>query len=93
MGCDFGFGDDYERCSDLIDEYQFLLDLEENEKMSDKKLEKHNKTKEDIKGKIRTMLEEINQKANGVSQIDRLQKLNEKYQTLLTEDSKIKNYN
>jgi len=39
------------------------------------------------------MLEEINQKANGVSQIDRLQKLNEKYQTLLTEDSKIKNYN
>ena len=93
MGCDFSLGDEYERCGDLIDEYQFLLDLEENEKMSDKKLEKHNKEKEDIKGKIRTMLETINQKANGVSQIDRLQKLNEKYQILLTEDSKIKNYN
>ena len=93
MGCDFSLGDEYERCGDLIDEYQFLLDLEENEKMSDKKLEKHNKEKEGIKGKIRTMLETINQKANGVSQFDRLQKLNEKYQILLTEDSKIKNYN
>ena len=33
------------------------------------------------------MLELINQKANGISQIDKLQKLNQKYQILLTEES------
>ena len=93
MGCGIYFSDDYEKCSILIDEYQYLLDLEENTKLSDKKLEKHNQTKEELKLKIKLLLEEINQKATGIAQIDKLQRLNEKFQGLLTEESKIRNYN
>ena len=67
--------------------------MEENSKIPDKKLEKHNQTKEDLKLKIKVLLEEINEKATGIAQIDKLQRLNEKYQDLLTEESKIRNYN
>ncbi len=93
MGCDIGFGDEFEKCDNLINEYQYLLDLEETEKYTAKKLEKHNEVKERIKDKIRKALESINNYATGFSQIDRLQRLNEKYQSLLTEESKIKNDN
>ena len=92
MGCDFSFGDDYEKCGILIDEYQYLLEIEEDRKLSDKKLEKLRQSKDDIKSKIRKLLVSINDKAYGISQIDKLQKLNEKYQNLLTEESKIKSY-
>ena len=92
MGCDFSFGDDYEKCGILIDEYQYLLEIEEDRKLSDKKLEKLRQSKDDIKSKIRKLLVSINDKAYGISQIDKLQRLNEKYQNLLTEESKIKNY-
>ena len=92
MGCDFSFGDDFEKCGILIDEYQYLLEIEEDRKLTDKKLEKHNQAKDDIKSKIRKLLISINDKAYGISQIDKLQRLNEKYQNLLTEESKIKNY-
>lgn len=91
MGCDFNFGDDYERCGLLIEEYQYMLELEDNKKISDKKLEKHNQSKQNIKNKIRNLLETINNKATGISQIDKLQRLNEKYQSLMTEESKIIN--
>ena len=92
MGCDFSFGDDYEKCGILIEEYQYLLEIEEERKLSDKKLEKLRQSKDDIKSKIRKLLVSINDKAYGISQIDKLQKLNEKYQNLLTEESKIKSY-
>ena len=92
MGCDFSFGDDYEKCGILIDEYQYLLEIEEDRKLTDKKLEKLRQSKDDIKSKIRKLLVSINDKAYGISQIDKLQKLNEKYQNLLTEESKIKSY-
>jgi hypothetical protein len=35
------------------------------------------------------MLESINNKAIGLAQVDKLQKLNQKYQILLTEESKM----
>ena len=92
MGCDFSFGDDYEKCGILIDEYQYLLEIEEDRKLTDKKLEKLRQSKDDITSKIRKLLVSINDKAYGISQIDKLQKLNEKYQNLLTEESKIKSY-
>ena len=92
MGCDFSFGDEYEKCGILIDEYQYLLEIEEDRKLTDKKLEKLRQSKDDIKSKIRKLLVSINDKAYGISQIDKLQKLNEKYQNLLTEESKIKSY-
>ena len=92
MGCDFSFGDDYEKCGILIEEYQYLLEIEEERKLSDKKLEKLRQSKDDIKSKIRKLLVSINDKEYGISQIDKLQKLNEKYQNLLTEESKIKSY-
>ena len=92
MGCDFSFGDDYEKCGILIEEYQYLLEIEEERKLTDKKLEKLRQSKDDIKSKIRKLLISINDKAYGISQIDKLQKLNEKYQNLLTEESKIKSY-
>ena len=92
MGCDFSFGDDYEKCGILIEEYQYLLEIEEERKLSDKKLEKLRQSKDDIKSKIRKLLVSINDKAYGISQIDKLRGLNEKYQNLLTEESKIKSY-
>ncbi len=91
MGCGFGANDDYEKCRDLIDEYTYLLEIEEENKFSDKKLEKHNKEKEDIKEQIKELLETINNNAKTLSEIEGLQKLNEKFQSLLTNESKIKN--
>ena len=91
MGCGFGFGDDCDECENLIDEYQYLLELEEDMKVKESKKEKHNQMKDIIKKKIRDLLIKINENATGIFEIDKLQKLNEKYQDLLTEDSKIKN--
>jgi hypothetical protein len=90
MGCGFNFGDDYQRCEILIDELEYLLELEVGMKVTKDKLEKHNQDKEDINMKIKDLLEIINQKASGIFEINRLQKLNEKYQNLLFEESKIK---
>lgn len=91
MGCNFGFGDDYDECENLIDEYQYLLELEEDLQVKESKKEKHNLKKDIIKTKIRNLLIKINENATGVLEIDKLQRLNEKYQDLLIEDSKIKN--
>ena len=60
MGCDFSFGDDYERCQILIDEYEYLFELESNMKVNEKNIDKHNQTKDDVKNKIRNLLEKIN---------------------------------
>ena len=89
MGCDLDFGDDFEKCQLLIDEYEDILCKEHVEKLNDKKEQKNTQEKEDLKKNIREMLETINNKATGVAQIDKLQKLNEKYQILLTEESKM----
>ena len=89
MGCDLEFGDDFEKCQFLIDEYEDILCKEHTEKINDKKEQKNNQEKEELKKNIRDMLEAINNKAIGIAQIDKLQKLNEKYQILLTEESKM----
>ena len=90
MGCDLGFGDDFEKCQFLIDEYEDLLGLEQTGKIKDKDDKKHEQEKDDLKQQIREMLENINNKATGIAQVDKLQKLNEKYQILLTEESKVR---
>ena len=89
MVCDLEFGDDFEKCQFLIDEYEDILCKEHTEKINDKKEQKNNQEKEELKKNIRDMLETINNKAIGIAQIDKLQKLNEKYQILLTEESKM----
>ena len=85
MGCELDYGDDFEKCQCLIEEFEDLLCKEQTEKMNNKK----DKEKEELKKNIREMLETINNKANGLSQVDKLQKLNQKYQILLTEESKL----
>ena len=87
MECELDFGDDFEKCELLIDEYEDILYKGKTEKLDENKKEKNKEEIEELKGKIRDMLELINQKANGISQIDKLQKLNQKYQILLTEES------
>jgi len=89
MGCELDYGDDFERCQLLIDEYEDILCREHTEKLNDKKDQKRSQEKEDLKKSIREMLETINNKAIGISQVDKLQKLNQKYQILLTEESKM----
>lgn len=89
MGCQLDFGDDFEKCQILIDEYEDLLCKEQSEKIWNKKDSKINQEKEDLKKNIREMLESINNKAIGLAQVDKLQKLNQKYQILLTEESKM----
>ena len=91
MGCNFHVDDDYERCEDLIEEYKYLLDKEDNRKVNKIKKEEHNKEKENLRAKIKNLLEKINEKAEEIAEINQLQRLNQKYQILLTEDSKMQN--
>ena len=89
MGCEFDYGDDFEKCQLLIDEYEDILCKEHTEKLNAKKEQKFTQEKEDLKKSIREMLESINNKAIGIAQVDKLQQLNQKYQILLTEESKM----
>ena len=45
MGCDLAFGDDFEKCQLLIDEYEDLLGLEQTGKIKDKDDKKHEQEK------------------------------------------------
>ena len=91
MGCSFELGDDFEKCQYLIDEFEEILTNEKIEKVDKKNKNKnkinYEKEKEDLKLKIKEMLETINNNLEGVAQIDKLQHLNERYQTLLTDES------
>ena len=89
MGCNFELGDDFEKCEYLIDEYEDLLIEEQAQKKKKNLITKNDKDKEDLKFKIKEMLEYINKNVDNLTQIDKLQRLNEKYQVLLAEDSKI----
>ena len=89
MGCNFELGDDFEKCQYLIDEYEDLLIEEQAQKKKKNLIKKNDKDKEDLKFKIKEILEYINKNVDNLSQIDKLQRLNEKYQVLLAEDSKI----
>ena len=89
MGCNFELGDDFEKCEYLIDEYEDLLIEEQAQKKKKSLIKKNEKDKEDLKFKIKEMLEYINKNVDNLAQIDKLQRLNEKYQVLLAEDSKI----
>ena len=89
MGCNFELGDDFEKCEYLIDEYEDLLIEEQAPKKKKNLIKKNDKDKEDLKIKIKEMLEYINKNVDNLAQIDKLQRLNEKYQVLLAEDSKI----
>ena len=89
MGCSFDLSDDFEKCQLLLAELEDLLDSEQTDKLKYKKNEKHQKEKEELKIKIKTKLEYINDNLEGVAQIDKLQKLNRKFQNLLAEESKM----
>ena len=89
MGCNFELGDDFEKCEYLIDEYEDLLIEEQAQKKKKNLIKKNDKDKEDLKFKIKEMLEYINKNVDNLAQIDKLQRLNEKYQVLLAEESKI----
>ena len=89
MGCNFELGDDFEKCQYLIDEYEDLLIEEQAQKKKKNLIKKNDKDKEDLKFKIKEKLEYINKNVDNLTQIDKLQRLNEKYQVLLAEDSKI----
>ena len=88
MGCEFDYGDDYEKCEYLISEYEDLLCKEKTENSDNNKNKKIKQEKKELKTNIKDMLEIINKKATSIAQVDKLQKLNQKYQILLTEESK-----
>ena len=91
MGCSFDLGDDYDKCQTLLDEYVDLLTRETEEKSNDASIyANYEKEKEELKLKIKKKLEYINENAENLAQIDRLQKLNEKFQMILTDESKMK---
>ena len=90
MGCSFDLGDDFEKCQLLIEQYEELLENEKKEPMNKKNKEKDEKAKEDLKSKIKDKLEYINNRAENLIQIEKLQKLNERFQFLLTDESKEK---
>ena len=90
MGCSFDLGDDFEKCQLLIEQYEELLENEKKEPMNKKNKEKVEKAKEDLKSKIKDKLEYINNRAENLIQIEKLQKLNERFQLLLTDESKDK---
>jgi len=90
MGCSFDLGDDFEKCQLLIDQYEEILGNEKKEHMNKENKEKVEKAKDDLKSKIREKLEYINNKADNLIQVEKLQKLNAKFQLLLTDESKDK---
>jgi len=90
MGCSFDLGDDFEKCQLLIEQYEELLENEKKEPMNKKNKEKIEKAKEDLKSKIKDKLEYINNRSENLIQIEKLQKLNERFQFLLTDESKEK---
>ena len=90
MGCSFDLGDDFEKCQLLIDQYEEILENEKKEHMNKENKEKVEKAKDDLKSKIREKLEYINNKADDLIQVEKLQKLNAKFQLLLTDESKDK---
>ena len=90
MGCSFDLGDDFEKCQLLIEQYEELLENEKKEPTNKKNKEKVEKVKEDLKSKIKDKLEYINNRAENLIQIEKLQKLNERFQFLLTDESKEK---
>ena len=90
MGCSFDLGDDFEKCQLLIDQYEEILENEKKEHMNKVNKEKVEKAKDDLKSKIREKLEYINNKADDLIQVEKLQKLNAKFQLLLTDESKDK---
>ena len=90
MGCSFDLGDDFEKCQLLIEQYEELLENEKKEPLNKKNKEKIEKAKEDLKSKIKDKLEYINNRAENLIQIEKLQKLNERFQFLLTDESKEK---
>ena len=58
--------------------------------MENKEKLNNEQAKEDLKVRIKEVLETINDNLEGVAQIDKLQSLNEKYQTLLADESNIR---
>ena len=90
MGCSFELGDDLEKCQNLIDEFEELLVNEKTRKIENKEKINNEQAKEDLKVKIKEVLETINDNLEGEAQIDKLQSLNEKYQTLLADESNIR---
>ena len=87
MGCEFNYGDDYEKCEYLISEYEDLLCKEKAENSDNNSNKKIKQEKEDLRTNIKDMLEMINKKATSLAQVDKLQRLNQKYQILLTGES------
>ena len=70
----------------------FMMRLQKwSKKIDEKNKEKVEKAKEDLKDKIRQKLEYINNQADNLVQVDKLQKLNQKFQLLLTDESKTRN--
>lgn len=91
MGCSFDLGDDYDKCQILLDEYADLLTRETEEKSNEASIiVNYEQEKEELKLKIKKKLEYINENVENLAQIDRLQKLNEKFQMILTDESKMK---
>ncbi len=90
MGCSFDLGDDFEKCQLLIEQYEELLENEKKEPTNKKNKEIIEKAKEDLKSKIKDKLEYINNRSENLIQIEKLQKLNERFQFLLTDESKEK---
>ena len=90
MGCSFDLGDDFEKCQLLIEQYEELLENEKKEPTNKKNKEKIEKAKEDLKSKIKDKLEYINNRAENLIQIEKNKKLNERFQFLLTDESKEK---
>ena len=87
MGCEFNYGDDYEKCEYLISEYEDLLCKEKAENSDNNSNKKIKQEKEKLRTNIKDMLEMINKKATSLAQVDKLQRLNQKYQILLTGES------
>ena len=89
MGCGNGINEDCKECSNLINEFQTLMERAELEIYSKTKKETILKEKEITKSKIRDLLRKINEQVTNMNEVYVLQKLNEDFQLSLSEDSKI----
>ncbi len=91
MGCDSNFGDKYEECGFLLDEYKLIISQCSTQTYTDEEQKALNIFKEDKKKDIQKLIKKIEGDVTNFNQSKKLDELKTQFQELLEEESNISN--
>lgn len=89
MGCNIGFGDKYEECGFLLDEYKLFLSQMSVQTYTEKEQKALDLYKEEKKEKIAEILSSLENYLENNLQQKKYKELKETFQRLVEEESKI----